>query len=188
MVREARSALCAVSFWRFGGGASRSRARPVEPAARRRRLVQGSPAISRCVRPLVSARRTASASNSLSNPKCGLPKKCCSRPSEKHPVFGGTSHRVMPRPGVKPVQEETGRMLPLRPFMLPFVRPSAYVGRLRGVSARECPRRGAGKLSSRPVRPDFRPRPEGRPALDAAGHLPPANQCVLRQIHYAESG
>mgnify|MGYP006948854632 CR=1 FL=1 len=77
--RAARSRFnsVATSSSRPGGGASRSRSRRL--ASQRRSVDSPMPrssAISFCVRPLVSTRRTASASNSFPNRCCGLPMKC----------------------------------------------------------------------------------------------------------------
>src|SRR6478672_9231464 len=75
--RRNRFNSAARSSCRSDGGASRSRSRRL---LTQRRSVDSpmprSSAISRCVRPLVSTRHTASASYSFPNQRCGLPIEC----------------------------------------------------------------------------------------------------------------
>ena len=63
----------------------------VEPASQRRRPTPRSMAISLCVRPLTSTNRTASASNSFPNRRCGLPMKCSSFLQKSSPLSQGKS-------------------------------------------------------------------------------------------------
>ena len=72
--RRNRFSSAARSSCRSGGGASKSRSRRL--SSQRRSVdspIPRSSTISLCVRPLVSTRRTASASNPFPNRQCGLP-------------------------------------------------------------------------------------------------------------------
>src|SRR6202453_4276326 len=90
--RRNRFNSAAISSCRSGGGASRSRSRRLSIHRRSvERPIPRSSAISRCVRPLVSTRRTASASNSLPNRRCALPIKCSSFLQKSSPVLRGKS-------------------------------------------------------------------------------------------------
>jgi hypothetical protein len=61
----------------------------------RERVVRFVDEGSLCVRPLTSTNRTASASNSFPNRRCGLPMKCSSFLQKSSPQMPGKSNRAV---------------------------------------------------------------------------------------------
>src|SRR5271169_830303 len=91
--RRNRFSSAARSSCRSGGGASISCSRRL--SSQRRSVERPTPrsiAISLCVRPLTSTNRTASASNSFPNRRCGLPMKCSSFLQKSSPLSQGKSN------------------------------------------------------------------------------------------------
>src|SRR5450432_1217047 len=90
-----RFSSAARSSCRSGGGASISSSRRL--SSQRRSVERPTPrslAISLCVRPLTSTKRTASAANSFPNRRCGLPMKCSSFLQKSSPLSQGKSSRL----------------------------------------------------------------------------------------------
>src|SRR4029077_20785473 len=95
--RRNRFSSAARSSCRSGGGASISCSRRL--SSQRRSVERPTPrslAISLCVRPLTSTNRTASASNSFPNRRCGFPLKISSFPQKSSPLSQGKSTLSVP--------------------------------------------------------------------------------------------